>query len=120
MESMLVFGASVGASLLAAAKELLDRVQDDALVQQYWMRSFQDAELFRDSFTRELRGSERYPDAYEMLFRLASEVADPVEFGEWLGVALMVISGWLVFRIIREHTRGRQRRGCGRAVSRVG
>ena len=105
VESVLIFVASVGASLLAAAKVLrVDRVQDDALVHQYWMRSFQDPELFHDSLTRELRSSERYPDAYEGLFRLASEFADPISFGEWLGVALMAISGWLVSRIVREHT----------------
>ena len=35
---------------------------------------------------------------------LASQVANPIAFGEWLGVGLMALSGWLVFAIVREHT----------------
>ncbi len=106
VESVAAFVAAVVASVVASAKVLRpDDVQDDVLVHQYWMRSFQDPELFNDSLTRTLRGSERYPDAYEDLFRLASAVVDPVVFGEWLGVGLMPVSGWLVFCVIREHTR---------------
>ena len=52
----------------------------------------------------QLRESARYPDGYEALFWLATHVADPIAFGEWLGVALMAVSGWLVFPIVREHT----------------
>ena len=104
-ENIAVSVACLVASVFAAAKVLqADRVQDDALVHQYWMRSFQDPQLFDDPLTRELRGSERYPEAYEALFRVMSDFADPVAFGEWLGVALMAVSGWLVFRVVREHT----------------
>jgi hypothetical protein len=79
-------------------------VSDDALVHQYWLYHFQDAQLFNDPLTAELRGSQRYPDGYELLFRLAAHVFDPIAFGEWVGVALMALSGWLVFLIVREHT----------------
>ena len=81
-----------------------DVVEGDALVHQYWMRAFTDPALFTDALTARLRGSERYPDGYQGLFWLASHVADPIAFGEWLGVALMAAAGWLVFAIVREHT----------------
>ena len=55
------------------------------MVHQYWMRRFADPALFTDALTAELRGSERYPDGYQALFWLASHVADPIVFGEWLG-----------------------------------
>ena len=80
-----------------------DVVEGDALVHQYWMRAFTDPALFTDSLTARLRGSERYPDGYQGLFWLASHVADPIAFGEWLGVALMAAAGMLVFAIVREH-----------------
>ena len=52
----------------------------------------------------ELRDSARYPDGYQALFWLPTQIASPIVFGEWLGVALMAVSGWLVFAIVREHT----------------
>jgi hypothetical protein len=76
----------------------------DALVHQYWMWRFRDPALFPDALTAALRRSSRYPDGYEAVFRLAAQVADPIAFGEWVGVALMAVSGWLVFSIVREHT----------------
>ena len=82
-----------------------DVVEGDALVHQYWMRSFTDPALFSDSLTASLRGSERYPDGYQGLFWVASHVADPIAFGEWLGIALMAAAGMLVFAIVREHAR---------------
>jgi hypothetical protein len=80
-----------------------DVVEGDALVHQYWMRRFSDPALFTDALTARLRGSERYPDGYQGLFWLASHVADPIAFGEWLGIALMAAAGVLVFAIVREH-----------------
>jgi hypothetical protein len=77
---------------------------DDAFVHQYWMWSFRDGELFGDPLTAELRESARYPLGYELLFRLAVPLASPIAIGEWLGVALMALSGFLVFLIVREHT----------------
>ena len=68
------------------------------------MRQFADPRCSRDSLTAQLRGSERYPDGYQALFWLASQVADPVAFGEWLGIALMARGGQLVFAIVREHS----------------
>ena len=76
----------------------------DALVHQYWMRQWRDPALFNDPLTAELRNSARYPPGYEGLYRLASEVIDPIAFGELVGVGLMALSGWLIFLIVREHT----------------
>ena len=76
---------------------------DDAFVHQYWMWSFRDPELFTDALTADLRESSRYPLGYQGLFWLATQVADPIAFGEWTGAALMAVSAWLVFRIVREH-----------------
>ncbi len=93
------------ASVLASWNFLRDDVvQSDVLVHHYWMRSFQDPELFNDGLTSLLRESGRYPEGYQALFRLASNVVDPVVFGEWLGIGLMAASGWLLFLVVREHT----------------
>jgi hypothetical protein len=77
---------------------------DDAFVHQYWMWSFRDGDLFTDPLTHDLRASARYPLAYVLLFRLLVPFASPITVGEWLGVALMALSGFLVFLIVREHT----------------
>ena len=49
----------------------------DAFVHQFWMWNWRDPQLFTDSLTAELRGSARYPDGYEALFWLATQVAEP-------------------------------------------
>jgi hypothetical protein len=105
LESAGAFVASFAVAVLATANLLRsDVVEGDALVHQYWMRRFTDPALFTDALTARLRGSERYPDGYQGLFWLASHVADPIAFGEWLGIALMAAAGWLVFCIVREHS----------------
>jgi hypothetical protein len=91
-------------------------VSADALVHQYWMWHWKDAALFNDPLTAELRHSARYPDGYQALFWLASHVADPIFFGEVVGVALMAVSGWLVFLIVREHTAWRPAAWIGAAL----
>jgi hypothetical protein len=104
-ESLAALGACLLAALLANVRLLRpDFVSADALVHQYWMVHWRDAALFNDPLTAELRHSARYPDGYQALFWLASHVMDPIAFGEWLGVGLMGVSGWLVFLIVREHT----------------
>jgi hypothetical protein len=105
LEAVAALALAAAIAVVASAHLLRpDVVEGDALVHQYWMRQFADPALFTDSLTASLRGSERYPDGYEGLFWLASHVADPVAFGEWLGIALMAAAGWLVFAIVREHT----------------
>jgi hypothetical protein len=105
IESVAALVACAIASVLVSRRLLRpDMVSDDALVHQYWLYHFQDPQLFTDPLTAELRGSQRYPDGYELVFRLAAHVVDPIAFGEWVGVALMALSGWLVFLIVREHT----------------
>ena len=68
------------------------------------MWQFRDPAMFTDALTAELRESARYPLGYEALFRLATQVVNPIVFGEWLGMALMAVSAWLIFLIVREHT----------------
>jgi hypothetical protein len=105
LESATAFAASLAVAVIAGAHLLQrDVVEGDALVHQYWMRRWVDPELFTDALTARLRGSERYPDGYQALFWLGSHVADPIVFGEWLGIALMAAAGWLVFMIVREHS----------------
>ena len=105
LESASAFAASAAIAIVANAHLLQrDVVEGDALVHQYWMRRFVDPGLFTDALTARLRGSERYPDGYQAVFWLASHVADPIAFGEWLGIALMAAAGWLVFRIVREQS----------------
>ena len=105
VESLAAFAACFAAAWLMA----LDLLQPnafsaDAFVHQFWMWNWRDPQLFTDSLTAELRDSVRYPDGYEALFWLPTQVVSPIVFGEWLGVALMAVSGWLVFAIVREHT----------------
>jgi hypothetical protein len=104
-ESLAALGACALAALLANWRLLRPEfLSADALVHQYWMRQWRDPALFNDPLTAELRHSSRYPEGYEALYRLASEVMDPIAFGEFVGVALMALSGWLIFLIVREHT----------------
>ena len=105
LESLLALVLSFAASFAISARLLEARViSDDALVHQYWMWNFRDPELFTDPLTHALRESQRYPEGYVNLFRLAVEFTGPITFGEVLGIALMAISTWLVFLITREQT----------------
>jgi hypothetical protein len=98
--------ACIAASIAASWHLLQPGVfSEDAFVHQYWMWHWRDGELFNDPLTAELRESARYPLGYQMLFRLAVPFASPITIGEWLGVALMALSGFLVFLLVREHTR---------------
>jgi hypothetical protein len=104
-ESLAALGACALAALLANWRLLRPEfLSADALVHQYWMRQWRDPALFNDPLTAELRHSARYPEGYETLFRVAGQVVDPIAFGEFLGVALMGLSGWLIFLIVREQT----------------
>jgi len=105
LESVAALAACMVVSVLISRRLLRpDVVSDDALVHQYWMWHYRNAALFNDPLTAELRGSQRYPDGYELLFRLATHFFDPIAFGEWVGVGLMALSGWLIFLIVRDHT----------------
>ena len=104
-ERLVAAAACLAAAVLANLRLLRpDVLSADALVHLYWTWNFRDPQLFTDGLTAELRRSARYPDGYEALLWLASQVANPIAFGEWLGVGLMALSGWLVFAIVREHT----------------
>ena len=104
-ERAAALAACVLAALLANWRLLRPEfLSADALVHQYWMRQWRDPALFHDPLTAELRRSARYPEGYDALYRIASEVVDPIAFGEFVGVGLMALSGWLIFLIVREHT----------------
>jgi hypothetical protein len=117
LESLAALGACAAFSLIAGWRLLREHVlSDDALVHQYWLWRYRDPLLFTDSLTAELRESSRYPEGYELLFRAASQVVDPIAFGEWVGIAAMAVSGWLVFLIVREHTPWRPAGWIGAAL----
>jgi hypothetical protein len=105
LESLAAFAACFAASWLIA-RDLLrpDTFSADAFVHQVWMWHWRDPQLFTDSLTADLRESARYPEGYQGLFWLATQVTSPIVFGEWLGVAIMAASSWLIFAIVREHT----------------
>ena len=78
--------------------------QNDALLLEYWMRRFQNPQLFTDPLTHALTQTAYVPFGVQGLYLLASYVIDPIRFGAWGAVVLAPFSAWLVFRIIREHT----------------
>jgi hypothetical protein len=117
LEGAAAFAACLAASVVANARLLRpDVVSDDSLVHHFWMRHWQDPGLFNDPLTTQLRESVRYPDGYQALFWLATHAFDPIAFGEWLGVGLMAVSGWLVFRIVREQESWRPAAWIGAAL----
>jgi hypothetical protein len=77
--------------------------QTDAMIHEFWMRRFQDSGLFGDPLTTSLLDTGYSPPAFRALFWLASNVVDPVFFGELLPLVLQPLSVWLVFRIVRAH-----------------
>ena len=104
IESLAAFAACFAAAWLISRRLLQPNVfSSDALVHQFWMWNWRDPQLFTDSLTADLRESARYPDGYQALFWIPTQIVSPIVFGEWLGVALMALSGWLVFAIVREH-----------------
>ena len=116
-ESLAALAACFAAAVLVSRRLLRgDVVSGDAMVHQYWMRHWTDPQLFNDPLTEQLRGSARYPDGYQGLFWVVTHVVDPIAFGEWLGVGLMALSGWLVFRIVREHEAWRPAAWIGAAL----
>ena len=105
LESLAAFAACFAAAWLISLNLLKPDVYSaDAFVHQFWMWHWRDPQLFTDALTADLRGSARYPEGYEALFWLATQLGSPIVFGEWLGVALMAVSGWLVWAIVRDHS----------------
>jgi hypothetical protein len=116
-ESLAALAAGTAFSIVAAWRLLRPNVlSDDALVHQYWLWRYRDPQLFTDALTAELRESSRYPEGYELLFRVASQVLNPITFGEWVGIGLMAVSAWLVFLIVREHSAWRPAAWIGAAL----
>jgi hypothetical protein len=104
-ESLAALGACTVVAVIVNWRLLRPNVLSaDSLVHQYWMWRWRDPQLFTDPLTADLRESGRYPEGYEALYRVASQFVNPIAFGEWVGVGLMAVSGWLIFLIVREHT----------------
>jgi hypothetical protein len=78
--------------------------QADAEIHEFWMRRFQDSELFRDPLTKALLDTGYEPPVFQFIYWLASHVIDPVLFGELLPLVLQPLCVWLVFRIVRQHS----------------
>lgn len=81
-----------------------DVYETDARLHTYWMRRFQDSDLFHDPLTEALLRTGYVPAGIRGLYWLAARGIDPVRFGELLPLVLAPLSAWLVFRIVRAHT----------------
>jgi hypothetical protein len=77
--------------------------QTDAQIHEFWMRRFQDGDLFNDPITNALLDTGYSPPLFRALYWVASHLVDPVLFGELLPLALQPLCAWMVFRIVRDH-----------------
>jgi hypothetical protein len=91
-------------------------VQTDAMVHEWWMRRFQDAELFTDPLTAAFLDANYAPAGVRALLWTASHAVDPVRAAAWLGVGLAALSTWLLLRAVREHTDWRPAGWLGAAL----
>jgi hypothetical protein len=90
--------------------------QGDALLHEYWMRRFADGALFQDPLTESLLETGYGPPAFRAVYWLASQVVDPVSFGEILPLVLQPFAVWLLFRIVRAHVAWRPAAWIGAAL----
>ena len=105
-EHVAVIAAAAAVTLHAERQILFDSLvfQPDAQIHTFWMRRFQDPQLFTDPLTHALIKAGYVPLGLQGIYRAFSYIVDPVTFGPWLGVVLAPLSAWLVFLIVREHT----------------
>jgi hypothetical protein len=75
----------------------------DALIHEFWMRRFQDSELFTDQLTSDLVRTGYIPLGDQGLLWIASRVMDPVQFAELLPLVLVPACSFLLFSIVRAH-----------------
>lgn len=78
--------------------------ESDARLHEFWMRRFQDPDLFHDPLTEALLNTAYIPYGFRGLHWLASWAIDPIRFAEAVPLVLAPLSAWLLFRIVREHT----------------
>jgi Predicted membrane protein (DUF2079) len=78
--------------------------QVDAMIHEFWMRRFQDPDLFSDSLTESLVGTGYIPPGHQGLLWSLSHFIDPVNAAEMLPLVLVPLCAWLIFRIVRDHT----------------
>ena len=90
--------------------------QTDSMIHEFWMRRFADGGLFQDPLTESLLDTGYSPPAFRSLYWLASQVMDPVFFGEILPLVLQPFAVWLLFRIVRTHVEWRPAAWIGAAL----
>lgn len=78
--------------------------ESDARLHEFWMRRFQDPELFHDPLTEALLRSGYIPYGFRGFYWVASWFIDPLRFAELMPLVLGPLAAWLLFRIIRLHT----------------
>jgi hypothetical protein len=78
--------------------------ESDARLHEFWMRRFQDPDLFQDPLTQALLDTAYIPYGFRAIHWVASFVVDPVLFAEAMPLVLVPLTAWLCFRIVREHT----------------
>lgn len=75
----------------------------DVLIHEFWMRRFQDPELFTDQLTSDLVRTGYISLGHQGLLWIASRVMDPVQFAELLPLVLVPACSFLIFSIVRAH-----------------
>lgn len=78
--------------------------ESDARLHEYWMRRYQDPEVLHDPLTQSLLDTAYIPYGFRAIHWLASWVVDPIRFAEAVPLLLAPLCGWLLFKIVREHT----------------
>jgi hypothetical protein len=79
-------------------------LESDARLHEYWMRRFQDPELFQDPLTEALLDTAYIPYGFRAINWVGSFLVDPVVFAEAMPLVLAPLTALLCFRIVREHT----------------
>jgi len=73
-------------------------IADDARTCTYWMRQFQDPDLFQNDLLTDY-AKEYQPWGYIFLFYAFSFLMDPVVFSNYLTVFLLAVSGYYIFKV---------------------
>lgn len=84
---------------------------DDARQHVYWTAKFQDPELFREDLLTEFISSPMMdPPGYQFIYRLGTELLDPLSLSQLISLLLLMASLWLLelwCRSLIPHSGGR-------------
>jgi hypothetical protein len=118
LEEGAVVVAAFLATLYAEWRVVSDSLtfQVDSMIHEFWMRRFTNGTLFQDTLTESLLDTGYSPPAFRSLYWLASQVMDPVFFGEILPLVLQPFAVWVLFRIVRLHVAWRPAAWIGAAL----